>query len=96
MVSIEQLIDDAKCYEVVCNLRWPNGVHSSFTDVGGFPVLDGLALSNEQIAAELDLPVIEAQAIISQIREGMVVKKSVTLSGEVETNEVFITGGHKC
>ena len=27
MVSIEQLIDDAKCYEVVRDLRWPNGVH---------------------------------------------------------------------
>ena len=26
MVSIEQLIDDAKCYEVVRKLRWPEGV----------------------------------------------------------------------
>jgi hypothetical protein len=26
MVSIEQLIDDAKCYEVVRKLRWPDGV----------------------------------------------------------------------
>lgn len=27
MVSIEQLIDDAKCYEVVRNLRWLEKVH---------------------------------------------------------------------
>jgi transposase-like protein len=26
MVQIEQLIDDAKCYEVVRPLRWPDGV----------------------------------------------------------------------
>jgi hypothetical protein len=26
-INIEQLIDDAKCYEVVGDLRWPEGVH---------------------------------------------------------------------
>ena len=26
MVNIEQLIDDAKCYEVVRQLRWPESV----------------------------------------------------------------------
>lgn len=36
----------------------------------------GLNLSNEQIAAELDLSPGEAQAMTSQLREGIVVKKS--------------------
>jgi transposase-like protein len=27
MLTIAKLIDDAKCYEVVRNLRWPEGVH---------------------------------------------------------------------
>ncbi len=121
MVSIEQLIDDAKCYEVVRELRWPDGVHcpncnarnikkrghhdrysyrqrdecqacgQQFDDVSGTifeghhrPLrvwvaclyLMGLNLSNEQIAAELDLPLNEAQAMTSQLREGVVVKKS--------------------
>jgi transposase-like protein len=36
----------------------------------------GLNLSNEQIAAELDLSTNEVQAMTSQLREGIVVKKS--------------------
>ncbi len=121
MVTIEKLIDDAKCYEVVRDLRWPNGVHcpecnslnikkrghhdrysyrqryacqtcgQQFDDLSGTifeghhrPLrvwvsclyLMGLNLSNEQIAAELNLPVNEAQAMTSQLREGIVVKKS--------------------
>jgi biotin operon repressor len=36
----------------------------------------GLILSNEQIAAELDLSTNEVQAMTSQLREGIVVKKS--------------------
>lgn len=38
--------------------------------------LMGLNLSNEQIAAEVDLPVNEVQTMTSQLREGIVVKKS--------------------
>lgn len=121
MVTIEQLIDDAKCYEVVRKLRWSQGVHcpncdstnirkrghhdrysyrqryecqacqQQFDDLSGTifeghhrPLrvwvsclyLMGLNLSNEQIAAELDLPLNEAQTMTSQLREGVVVKKS--------------------
>jgi hypothetical protein len=36
----------------------------------------GLNLSNEQIAAELDLSTNEVQAMTSQLREGIVVKKA--------------------
>lgn len=36
----------------------------------------GLNLSNEQVAAELDLSVNEVHAMTSQLREGIVVKKS--------------------
>jgi hypothetical protein len=35
----------------------------------------GLNLSNEQIAAELDLSVGDAQAMTTHLREGIVVKK---------------------
>lgn len=38
--------------------------------------LMGLNLSNEQIAAELDLAVGDVQAMTSQLREGIVAKKS--------------------
>ncbi len=121
MVKLEQLIDDAKCYEVVRELRWPKGVtcpncgssqiqkrghhdhyryrqryvcqvcQQQFDDVSGTifeghhrPLrvwvlclyLMGLNLSNEQIAAELDLPMSEAQTMTSQLRQGVVVKKS--------------------
>ncbi len=121
MVTIEKLIDDAKCYEVVRDLRWPNGVDcpncnsrnikkrghhdrysyrqryecqtcgQQFDDLSG-TIFEGhhrplrvwvsclylmsLNLSNEQIAAELNLPVNEAQAMTSQLRAGVVVKKS--------------------
>jgi hypothetical protein len=36
----------------------------------------GLNLSNEQIAAELDLAVGDVQTMTTQLREGIVVKKS--------------------
>jgi DNA-binding NarL/FixJ family response regulator len=37
----------------------------------------GLNLSNEQIAAELDLSVNEVQAMTTQLLQGIVVKKSL-------------------
>jgi len=121
MVSIEQLIDDAKCYEVVRKLRWSDGVRcpscnankikkrghhdrysyrqrylcqacsQQFDDLSGTifeghhrPLrvwvlglyFMGLNLSNEQIAAELSLAVSDVQAMTSQLREGVVVKKT--------------------
>ena len=109
MIKFEQWIDDAKCYEVGRNLRWPKGVscpncgshqiqkrghhdrysyrqrytcqacQQQFDDVSGTifeghhhrPLrvwvlclyLMGLNLSNEQIAAELDLPMSEVQTM---------------------------------
>jgi transposase-like protein len=123
MVNLEQLIDDAKCYEVVRDLRWPNQVicphcgsiqiqkrghhdrysyrqryqcqscEQQFDDLSGTifeghhrPLrtwvvclyLMGLNLSNEQIASEVDLPVNEVQTMTSQLREGIVVKKSLS------------------
>lgn len=36
----------------------------------------GLNLSNEQIAAELDLPVNDVQTMTTQLRAGIVVKKA--------------------
>ena len=121
MVNLQQLIDDAKCFGVVRELRWPDGVRcpscgssavkkrgfhthqahrqryecqecpQQFDDLSGTifeghhqPLrvwvlclyLMGLNLSNEQIAAELDLASGDAQAMTSQLRQGIVTKKS--------------------
>ena len=121
MVNLQQLIDDAKCFAVVRELRWPDGVRcpacgssavhkrgfhtqqahrqryvcqdcgQQFDDLSGtifeghrrplrvwvlWLYLMGLNLSNEQIAAELDLSAGDAQAMTSQLRQGIVAKKS--------------------
>lgn len=121
LLNIQQLIDDAKCYAVVREIRWPEGVkcphcgcgeiikrgfhnqqahrqryecqecERQFDDLTGTiferhhqPLrvwvlclyIMGLNLSNTQIAAELDLDKDVAQAMTTQLREGIVVKKS--------------------
>jgi transposase-like protein len=56
----------------------------------------GLNLSNEQIAHELDLDPNDIQIMSSQLREGIVTREpEVTLSGEVECDEVYVVAGHK-
>jgi transposase-like protein len=120
-VNIQQLIDDAKCFAVIRELRWPDGVRcpgcgsdrinkrgfhthqasrqryacqgcgQQFDDLNGTifeghhqPLrvwvlclyLMGLNLSNEQIAAELDISPGDAQEMTSQLRKGVVDKKS--------------------
>lgn len=121
LIHIQNLIDDHRCYEVVRQLRWPDGVccpHCQSVQVSkrGFHTqqkarqrylcqgcghefddltdtifeghhqplkvwvvclyLMGLNLSNEQIAAELDLSPGEIQKMTSQLRAGVVDKKS--------------------
>lgn len=121
MVNLQQLIDEEKCYAVVRELRWPDGVRcpecgsstvkkrgyhthqayrqryqcqacgQQFDDLNGTifeghhqPLrvwvlclyLMGLNLSNEQIAAELDLAAGDVQVMTSQLRQGIVAKKS--------------------
>jgi transposase-like protein len=56
----------------------------------------GLNLSNEQIAKELDLDPDDAQRMTTALRAGVVLRKpEVTLSGEVECDEVYVVAGHK-
>jgi transposase-like protein len=121
LIHIQNLVDDAKCYEVVRQLRWPAGARcpacgSAQVTKRGFHTqqkerqryeyqacqrqfddltetifeghhqplkvwvlclyLMGLNLSNEQIAAELDLAVGDAQQMTAQLRERVVAKKS--------------------
>lgn len=121
-IQLKHLIDDRKCYEVIREMRWPNGTRCPSCGCGeikkrGFhsrqayrqryvchacqrqfddltdtifeghhqPLrtwilclyLMGLNLSNEQIAHELDLAAGDAQAMTSQLREGIVAKKSL-------------------
>ena len=121
MINIQQLIDDAKCYEMVREMRWTDGVRCPhcgsgeiskrgwderqvhrqryrcntckrhFDDLTGTifeghhqPLqvwvlclyFMGLNLSNQQIAAELDLNKDDVQAMTMQLREGVVAKKS--------------------
>jgi transposase-like protein len=122
MLNIQHLIDDAKCFAVIRELRWPDGVccpncsskairkrgfHTNqahrqryecrscgqqFDDLSKTIFENhhqplrvwvlclyfmGLNLSNEQIAAELDLSSGDAQEMTTQLREGVVVKKSL-------------------
>ena len=56
----------------------------------------GLNLSNSQIAQELDLCESDVFNMTTMLREGIVHKTpEVTLSGEVEMDEVYIVAGHK-
>ncbi len=123
MIKLEYLIDDAKCFEVIRDLRWPDavkcpecgshhvkkrGFHNTqahrqrykcsdcekqFDDLSGTifeghhqPLktwvlclyLMGLNLSNRQIASELDLSESVVQEMTTQLREGVVSKKSLS------------------
>ncbi len=52
----------------------------------------GLNMSNEQIAQELDLDKDDVYQMTSQLRTGIVAGiPEVTLSGEVECDEVYVT-----
>ena len=141
MLNLVNLIDDAKCYETVRQIRWSQGVNCPkcegnaiikrgkdetqperqryqckgcsfhFDDLTdtifalhhqplGVWILClyfmGLNLSSEQIAQELDLDKDDVYQMVSQLRTGIVVSKpEVTLSGEVECDEVYVTAGHK-
>jgi hypothetical protein len=56
----------------------------------------GLNLSNLQIAKELDINEDDIQRMTTQLRDGLVAKAPpVTLSGEVEADEVYVIAGHK-
>ena len=56
----------------------------------------GLNLSKEQRAHELDLNPDDALEMTSQLRDGLVERKpEVTLTGEVECDEVYVVAGHQ-
>jgi transposase-like protein len=56
----------------------------------------GLNLSNQQIAAELDLNQADVQRLTEQLREGIVQRQpQVILAGEVEGDEADVIAGHK-
>jgi len=56
----------------------------------------GLNLSSRQIAPELGLDISDTQAMTEQLRSGLVAKTPVVeLTGEVETDEVYVVAGHK-
>ena len=123
MINIQNLIDDAKCYETVREIRWSAGLkcphcnsaviskrghderqkarqryqcdscQRQFDDLTGTifeghhqPLrvwvlclyFMGLNLSNQQIAAELDLNKDDVQVMTTQLREGIVAKKSLS------------------
>src|SRR5689334_84472 len=133
MVNLQDLFDDAKCYQTVRDLRWPDGVtcprcssasvikhgrddtephrqryeckgcRRRFDDLTGTifaghhqPLrpwiaclyLMGLNLSGLQIAQELDINKDDARAMIQQLRQGVVARRSApTTSRAVECGE---------
>lgn len=141
LVNIQTLIDDAKCFEALRQLRWPLGVtgpgcqsnqvikrgfdetqplrqryqckacQKRFDDLSDTILaghhqplriwilclyLMGLNLSNHQISQELDLNQADVQQMTTQLRSGIVANKpTVSLSGEVECDEVYVIAGHK-
>src|SRR5882724_7936879 len=141
MIHIQSLIDDAKCFETVRTLRWPDGVSCPHCDsfaitkqgrddtqperqrylcqsceqrfddltdtifAGHHQPLRvwilclyfmGLNLSNHQIGQELDLNKDDVHQRTCQLRAGIVKKKpSVTLSADVECEEISLIAGHK-
>ena len=140
-ISIQGLIEDAKCYQMVRDVRWSRGVrcphceahkvvkngHDTqeidhqryrcngcgrcFDDLTGTifaghhqplriwmlcSYFMGLNLSNRQIGAELGLSTTQAHEMTTQLRQGIVDRQPpVTLSGEVECDEVYVVAGHK-
>jgi transposase-like protein len=141
MVNIRDLIDDARCYQTVREMRWPDrilclhcssesvikdkrddtplhrqrylchGCQRRFDDLTGTIVaghhqplrtwilcLDFMALnlSSLQIAKELDMDRSDVQAMVQQLRQGIVDRRpAVVLEGEVECDEVYVVAGHK-
>ena len=141
MVNLSGLLDEAKCFELVRQHRWPDGVrcpncdsamvirnghdegqrhrqrylckacHGRFDDLSGTMLaghhqplqvwvsclyLMGLNLSNQQIAEELYLNRSDVQEMTTQLHSGVVARRPpVTLSGEVECDEVYVVAGHK-
>ena len=58
--------------------------------------VQGLNLSNRQIAQELDLGETDAQAMTEALRRGLTARlPPVPLQGEVEIDEVYVVAGHK-
>ena len=56
----------------------------------------GLNLSNRQISQELDICESDAYKMTATLREGIEEKApEVTLSGEIEMDEVYLAAGHK-
>ena len=141
MITLTDLIDERKCYEMVRQFRWPNGVrcprcesdaiikrgsrethperqryhcHSCKRDFDDLTksvfsgrhqplrvwvsclYLMSLNLSNQQIAKELNLNKDDVQKMTSELRQDVVDKApEVSLSEEVEFDEVYVTAGHK-
>jgi transposase-like protein len=141
MVNIRNLIDDAKCFQTIRDIRWPDrvlcpfcssqdvikdgrddtqpnrqrylchGCQRRFDDLTGTifaghhePLRTwiiclyfmGLNLSSLQIAKELDIDRNDVQAMIQQLRQGIVDRSPpVVLEGEVECDEVYVVAGHK-
>ena len=80
LVNLPSLIDDARCFELVRQHRWPEGVRCPHCGSAGV-ARDGRD---------------DAQRMTTALREGVVQRKpQVELSGEVECDEVYVVAEHK-
>jgi transposase-like protein len=141
MIDIRDLIDDAKCFQTIRDMRWPDrvtcphcsseavikdgrdeaqahrqrylchGCRKRFDDLTGTifaghhePLRTwvvclyfmGLNLSSLQIAKELGMDRGDVQAMVQQLRQGIVDRRpAASLEGEVECDEVYVVAGHK-
>ena len=95
LVNLSGLLDDAKCFTLVRQHRWPDTISRCGCGCCASTFM-GLNLSNRQIALELGLSPSDVQAMTEHLRRGLVAKApAVRLEGEVEIDEVYVVAGHK-
>jgi transposase-like protein len=122
LVNIQTLIDEAKCYEAVRQLRWPDGVRCPACSTAeitkcGFhthqthrqryqcracgrefdDLTDTLFEGHHQPLRTwvLCLYFMGLNLSTQQIAAEIEIKKPVTLSGDIELDEVYVIAGHK-
>jgi DNA-directed RNA polymerase subunit RPC12/RpoP len=89
-LNIRRIIDEAECYQVIRDIRWPDGIRCPHCDS------QKLIKHGKDDAQELDLNRDDAHQMTSQLREGVVRRKpKVTLGTDVECDEVYVVAGHK-
>src|SRR5918992_820945 len=101
LVNLASLIDDARCYELVRQHRWPDGVRCP--RCGGASVArygrDDAQPHRQRYrcaACGARFDDLTGTVLAGHHRKGLTAKRPpVRLEGEVEIDEVYVVAGHK-